>query len=233
MNSVNFSTVTLLLVALGLFVFILLLALPAIQQEEKIYCQIENSTYHYFCAGHPQKFYVVLCYMTLIFLVLYLGVTVFNLLWLIINPMRPLSQVMQLFKDEFKVSDTDSIVELYDLYYKNYDMQLLLDLLASKSGIAPCLKLLSILDKQLQELTKASNAKVKYTEHDPKHDRIDAIVTFDDAPVVKDAISKVMDFQSIYSVEISPSIETVSIIIIASKPKLIITIFIIIGLHSC
>ena len=171
--------------------------------------------------------------MTLVFLALYLGLTVFNLLWLLINPMRPLSQAMKLFKDEFKVSDTDSIVELYDLYYKNYDMQLLLDLLASKSGIAPCLKLLSILDKQLQELTKASNAKVKYTEHDPEHDRIDAIVTFDDPPVVKDVISKIMDFQIIYSVEISPSIETVSIIIIASKPKSIITIFIIIGLHSC
>ena len=79
---------------------------------------------------------------------------------------------------------------------------------------------------QLQELTKASNAKVEYTEHDSKHDRIDAIVTFDDAPVVKDVISKIMDFQSIYSVDISPSIETVSIIIMASKPKSIITIFI-------
>ena len=137
MNSVNFSTVTLLLVALGLFVFILLLALPAIQQEEKIYCQIENSTYHYFCAGHPQKFYVVLCHMTLFFLALYLGLTFFNLLWLISNPMRPLTQAMHLFKDKFKVSDTDSIDELYDLYYNNKDLQLLLDLLASKSGITP------------------------------------------------------------------------------------------------
>ena len=120
---------------------------------------------------------------------------------------------MKLFKDEFKVSDTDSIVELYDLYYNNYDMQLLLDLLASKSGIAPCLKLLSILDKNLQELTKASNAIVEIV-HDSEC--IDAIVTFDGAPVVKEVFAKVLDLKSIYSVEISPPIKTVSIIFIAS-----------------
>ena len=147
--------------------------------------------------------------MTLVFLALYLGLTVFNLLWLMINPMRPLSQAMQLFKD--KVSDTDSIDDLYDLYYKNKDLQLLLDLLASKSGITPCLKLLSILDKNLQEMIKASNATVE-TVHDSE--RIDAIVTFDDAPVVKEVFAKVLDLKSIYSVEISPPIKTVSIFLL-------------------
>ena len=213
MISIYLSTITQFLVALGLFIFIILHGLPAIQQEEKIYCQIEDSKFHYFCAGHPQKFYIVLCYMTLVFLALYLGLTVFNLLWLLINPMRPLSQAMKLFKDEFNVSDTDSIDDLYDLYYNNYDLQLLLDLLASKSGIAPCLKLLSILDKNLQELTKASNAIVEIV-HDSEC--IDAIVTFDGAPVVKEVFAKVLDLKSIYSVEISPPIKTVSIIFIAS-----------------
>ena len=133
--------------------------------------------------------------------------------------MRPLSQAMKLFKDEFKVSDTESIDDLYDLYYNNYDLQLLLDLLASKSGITPCLKLLSILDKNLQELTKASNAIVE-TVHDSES--IVAIVTFDDAPIVKEVFAKVLDLKSIYSVEISPPIKTVSIIFIPSNfyPKL-------------
>ena len=214
MNFVNYSTITQFLVSLGLFIFIILHGISAIQKEERIYCQIEESKFYYFCAGHPQKFYVVLCHMALFFLALYLGLTFFNLLWLISNPMRPLTQAMQLFKDEFKVSDTDSINELYDLYYNNKDLQLLLDLLASKSGITPCLKLLSILDKNLQEMTKASNANVEIT-----HDRkcIDAIVTFDDAPVVKNIFTKVLDLKSIYSVEISPPIKTVSIIYIDSN----------------
>ena len=142
--------------------------------------------------------------MTLFFLALYLGLTFFNLLWLISNPMRPLTQAMHLFKDKFKVSDTDSIDELYDLYYNNKDLQLLLDLLASKSGITPCLKLLSILDKNLQEMTKASNAIVE-TVHDAE--RINATVTFDDAPVIKHIFAKVFELKSIYSVEIYPPIK--------------------------
>ena len=224
----NFSTITQFLVAFGLFIFIIFHGLPAIQQEEKIYCQIEDSKYYYFCAGHPQKFYIVLCYMTLVFLALYLALTIFNLLWLIIIPMRPLTQAMKLFKDEFKIFDTDSIDDLYDLYYNNYDLQLLLDLLASKSGITPCLKLLSILDKNLLEMTKASNAIVE-TVNDSES--IDAIVTFDDAPIVKEVFAKVLNLKSIYSVEISPPIKTVSsMTLIASNTKKY-NMFMIIGFH--
>ena len=232
-DSTNFSTITQFLVAFGLFIFIIFHGLPAIQQEEKVYCQIEDSKYYYFCAGHPQKFYIVLCYMTLVFLALYLALTIFNLLWLIIIPMRPLTQAMKLIKDEFKIFDTDSIDDLYDLYYNNYDLQLLLDLLASKSGITPCLKLLSILDKNLLEMTKASNAIVE-TVNDSES--IDAIVTFDDAPIVKEVFAKVLDLKSIYSVEISPPIKTVSsmtLLLLQIQKKY--TMFMIIGLgfHSC
>ena len=141
--------------------------------------------------------------------------------------MRPLTQAMKLIKDEFKIFDTDSIDDLYDLYYNNYDLQLLLDLLASKSGITPCLKLLSILDKNLLEMTKASNAIVE-TVNDSES--IDAIVTFDDAPIVKEVFAKVLDLKSIYSVEISPPIKTVSrMTFIASNTKRKYTMFMIIG----
>ena len=127
--------------------------------------------------------------------------------------MRHFSKTMDLLKEEFKeaIFDTDGIDDLYDLYYNATDLKLLLDLLASKSGISPCLKLLGMLDKYLQEITKVSQVK---TEEVVERNCTNVIVTFDDSPVVKQVLSKLVinrsDLQCIYSVEIFPEISTVS-----------------------
>ena len=51
---------------------------------------------------------------------------------------------------------------LYSVYYHNKDTKLLLDLLAASSGIGPCLKLLCLFDKSLQQKAQVENVKVIY-----------------------------------------------------------------------
>ena len=41
----------------------------------------------------------------------------------------------------------EAMGDIYDIYYNNKDMKLLLDLLATSSGVAPALAVLTILDK--------------------------------------------------------------------------------------
>ena len=47
------------------------------------------------------------------------------------------------FRIEFDVRDTESNDDLFDLYYKNTDLKLLLDILATSSGIAHSLRSIS------------------------------------------------------------------------------------------
>ena len=62
-----------------------------------------------------------------------------------------------------KLQQTPCLVGgLYSVYYHNKDTKLLLDLLAASSGIGPCLKLLCLFDKSLQQKTQVENVKVIY-----------------------------------------------------------------------
>ena len=88
------------------------------------------------------------------------------------------------------------------------DMKLLLDLLAATSGIAPCLKLLCMFDRNLRKMTEVSNLTID-SYYNSEKNRTEAVVKFDDAPALKDIFVKIRDVQCIYSVVINPPINKV------------------------
>ncbi len=59
------------------------------------------------------------------------------------------------FRDHLRKANPDKVDKqllggLYDVYYNNWDLKLLLDLLAASSGIAPCLRVLCLFDKSFR-----------------------------------------------------------------------------------
>ena len=49
-----------------------------------------------------------------------------------------------------KKSDKELLGELYNIYYNNSDLKLLLDLLAESSGVAPSLRIMTLFDKEFR-----------------------------------------------------------------------------------
>jgi len=198
-----------------LLIWLILNGLPTIKDEEFIYCHIDP--YYYHCAGHPQQFYLVVCLVTIVMVFLYLSCCIFNILWMFIPQFGSLSGAMQKIKQEYcktrsttDLSDRELLGDLYDLYYNSRDMKLLLDLLAATSGIAPCLKLLCMFDRNLRKMTEVNNLSIN-SYHNSERDRTEAVVKFDDAPALKDIFGKIRDVQCIYSVVINPPISKGSV----------------------
>ena len=46
-----------------------------------------------------------------------------------------------------KKSDKEILGDLYDIYYNNRDLRMLLDLLATSSGVAPAIAIMTMFDK--------------------------------------------------------------------------------------
>ena len=125
--------------ALGLIIWLFIRGIPTIQDEESIYCPI--SEYYYHCSGHPQRFYLWVLLTTIAILAVYIFCCAYNLAWLFFPCFGSLSSVMKKYKTQFKksradtrISDQELLGDLYDLYYNNKDLKLLLDLLAASSG---------------------------------------------------------------------------------------------------
>ena len=87
------------------------------------------------------------------------------------------------FRIEFDVRDTESNDDLFDLYYKNTDLKLLLDILATSSGIAHSLSLLTMLDANLRKMTLVRNVSIEY-KYRQKQDCTDVVVTFEEASAI-------------------------------------------------
>ena len=99
-----------------------------------------------------QEFYIIVLIVALVCLFAYLVCTVYNLMWLIIPNMSPLSRVMARYRSHVTLkgdSPTDAAAalgELYHVYYNNRDLKLLLNLLTCSSGLAPSIRILSLFD---------------------------------------------------------------------------------------
>jgi len=207
-------TISELLVATGLFVWLLISGIPTIQDEESIYCPISEFYYH--CSGHPQRFYFYVLLTTMFILAVYIFCCSYNIAWLFFPCFGSLSSLMKKYRTQFKkarsdtrISDRELLGDLYDVYYNSRDLKLLLDLLAASSGIAPCLRILCLFDKNMRKMVEVSNLKVEHYYNEEKK-RTDAIVTFEDPEAVKDFFSSMKDVTCTFSVEISPCIKHVS-----------------------
>ena len=50
-------------------------------------------------------------------------------------------------RDDSNKTDKELLGDLYDIYYNNRDLRLLLDLLATSSGVAPAISVMTLFDK--------------------------------------------------------------------------------------
>ena len=122
---------------------------------------------------------------------------------------------MRKYKKEFKKlnhdakTDQELFGDLYDLYYNNRDLKLLLDLLATSSGVAPCLRLLCLFDKKMREMAEVNQLNVTSVQKEGSG-RLDAVIKFEDPTIIKDVFYKIADVTCTYTVEIAPPINDVS-----------------------
>merc|ERR1719370_1670306 len=57
-------------------------------------------------------------------------------------------------RDISNKTDKELLGDLYDIYYNNRDLRLLLDLLATSSGVAPAISVMTLFDKGFREAIK-------------------------------------------------------------------------------
>ena len=127
------------------------------------------------------------------------------------------------------ISEEDLLGDLYNVYYNNKDLKLLLDLLAESSGVATSLRVLALFDKNLRFKSEPSNLKVSTVsfhdaiedseekEDENKHQVYDVDVEFEEARAVKELFSKIKSWRGkqsaswVYTVEIAPPTKRSSI----------------------
>ena len=118
------------------------------------------------------------------------------------------------------ISDEELLGDLYTVYYNNKDLKLLLDLLATSSGIATSLRVLALFDKNLRFKSEPSDLRVSLVSY---HDTVeesdttineegqitgtkvyDVDVEFGDAKAFKELFSQIKKAAFVYTVEINP-----------------------------
>ena len=88
----------------GLLVWLILRGVPTIQHEESIFCEIGLAPHYYVCSGHPQEFYLVVCFVSMIIISLYMFCCFYNLLWMFVPACGSLSGAMRTLKQEFRTN---------------------------------------------------------------------------------------------------------------------------------
>merc|ERR1712130_848939 len=91
--------------------------------------------------------------ITIALTLMYMLCNVYNILWLTFPCFGKLSRVMDTYRHNMrerggKNTDKENLGELWDIYYNNRDLRLLLDLLATSSGIAPAIAIMTLFDRR-------------------------------------------------------------------------------------
>ena len=139
-------------VASILLVYMVFRGLPTLDHSKTIICDTHG--YYYECHGNPTSFYIYTLYVTMALTVLYILCNIYNLLWLLFPCFGRLSRAMEAYRHNMKereknsgMTDSEILGDLYDIYYNNRDLRLLLDLLATSSGVAPAIAIMTLFDK--------------------------------------------------------------------------------------
>ena len=149
---------------------------------------------------------------------MYLVCETYCLLWLRFPTFRPgsLSYLLKKLKKEMVplIKDRDSMFDMEDMYFRNKDIKMLMDLLATNSGVAPCIKLLGLFDTEFRKLVEADDLKAKGLLVDKN--QIDAEVSFQEPKLIRSILDHASwtQTQCIYTVEISPAVKSVSILLL-------------------
>ena len=132
-------------------VYMIWQGLPKLDHAETIICDAHG--FFYECHGNPTSFYIYSLYVTIAITAIYILCNLYNVLWLLIPGFGKLSRVMSAYKYNMLErshgsgkSDREVLGDLYDIYYNNRDLRLLLNLLATSSGVAPAIAIMTLFD---------------------------------------------------------------------------------------
>uniref|UniRef100_A0A0K2TQZ0 Uncharacterized protein n=1 Tax=Lepeophtheirus salmonis TaxID=72036 RepID=A0A0K2TQZ0_LEPSM len=193
-------TIIVTILASILLIWLISMGIPSMQKDEFIYCNVHG--FHYECAGHPQEFYMYVLLITVAILIVYIFCCIYNIVWLLLPQLGALSRIMRQYRimlherhgvDE----DTAFLGELNWIYFKNRDLKLLLDLLATSSGVSQSISLLTLFDQSLRQKCIASHLKVH-------REGTTATVEVGEAEAIRDLFSKMEDLSCIFTVQIYP-----------------------------
>eukprot|EP00092_Neocalanus_flemingeri_P024779 GFUD01026868.1.p1 GENE.GFUD01026868.1~~GFUD01026868.1.p1 ORF type:complete len:507 (+),score=114.41 GFUD01026868.1:221-1741(+) len=202
-------TILEVIVASILLVYMCWRGLPILDDANTIICDVHS--YYFECSGQPAQFYVYSLYITCIITIAYILCNIYNLLWLIFPCFGKLSRMMSTYKANMRDRAGDStktdkqlLGDLYDIYYNNRDLRLLLDLLATSSGVAPAIAIMTLFDKNFRDAMKP---KIKYVV--VSRDLGIAEVQFQEPKTgVRAALGSIHGVRLMYVAEIVPPAET-------------------------
>ena len=143
-----------LILSFLLLIYICSEGLSILMQADTIICDVHG--YFYECSGQPAQFYVYILYITIFITCIYMLCNIYNLVWLLIPQLGKLSRLMVTYRKNMKArdisnkTDKELLGDLYDIYYNNRDLRLLLDLLATSSGVAPAISVMTLFDKVIR-----------------------------------------------------------------------------------
>ena len=93
--------------------------------------------------------------MSIALLSVYILTNIYNILWVVLPWFGKLSSVMRAYKkskraaavkENEKPDDSKILGDLYEIYYRNRDLKLFLELLAMGSGVAPSIAVMALFD---------------------------------------------------------------------------------------
>eukprot|EP00092_Neocalanus_flemingeri_P013668 GFUD01014741.1.p1 GENE.GFUD01014741.1~~GFUD01014741.1.p1 ORF type:complete len:448 (-),score=101.18 GFUD01014741.1:39-1232(-) len=154
------KTLTQLVVGISLVILLMIFGLPVIQSEQTISCNLHGG-FQYECSGHPHQFYLYILYTTIAVTIGFIGCNTYNLVWLVTPTLGRLSNFMAKYRNYMRnASGSKSLEELLgdldSLYYNNWDLKLLLDLLSANSGVASSIAIIAQFDKSLYNSLRPS-----------------------------------------------------------------------------
>jgi len=193
-----------IIIAGGLLLWIILRGLTVIKHQDTIHCDVHG--YWFECSGQPAQFYVYILYITVVITGTYMLLNLYNLLWLTCPCLGKLSRLMRTYRSNMRecaedgISDRQMLGEVYDIYYTNRDMRLLLDLLATSSGVAPAIAIMMVFDKKFGNAMKPKIRQISVSK-----DLGLARVEFSEPSTgVRAALSRLPGVNLIYIAEICP-----------------------------
>lgn len=123
--------------------------------------KVLGTVFHYACSGLPLDLYLAVASVSLLLLTLYLLLNIYNINW-ILNP-----HVGKLRRILTKFSESTSAIggDIDEFYFKNKNIQLLLCLLVSSSGLCYPLQTLTTVDHEFHNACTPDITEVEINEN--------------------------------------------------------------------
>ena len=183
-----------------------------IQEDFNVICRVHRTWYE--CSGVPTQFYLYVLFVALGLLCVYLVSTTFTILWLLCPRFGRLATFMREYENllkkaarnkdaEAEPSRQELLGEMNEIYYENFDLRLLLDLLAATTGLSTPLRVLSLLDRNFRNnykpriLNFERVAEIREGEGDLR-------VEIAESDLARSVFAKMSNLTCLYTVKISP-----------------------------